>query len=129
MDYLGTTDMGFFVFVWLWHMCMARDGTGRCIFKTAWRDESRKSEAEIYRMIPSHPGVAQFLDGGDVLFSTSAAVKVDIKGLRAQFGLKDSPNNNRVLHRVSILPLGLPLWEYQTEKELFLALRDAVAGA
>jgi Fungal protein kinase len=110
----------------VWH---AKGLHGECILKIAWRDEARKSESEIYQMITSHPGVAQFLDGGDVLFSSVSAVKVDIQGLRDKFGLKDSPTNNRVLHRVSISPTGLPLWEYETEKDFFLALRDAVAGA
>jgi hypothetical protein len=117
----------------VWH---ANGLHGRCVLKVAWRDENRKNESDIYGAIGfSPPGVAKFLAGGDVLFPaamTGKAVKVTVRHIRSDLGIDENDGTylfrNRVLHRVTIRPVGRPLWKYDTEEELFKGLLAVVAG-
>ncbi|TDL23520.1 hypothetical protein BD410DRAFT_897566 [Rickenella mellea] len=112
----------------VWH---AESGEGvRCVLKTAWRDVLRKSESDIYALIPkSNPGVADFLTGGDVRYPGGMARMMDIKNLRKGLGPRDDDHfKSSVLHRVSIRPVGKPLWEYKSVEEFIVGLLAILKG-
>ncbi|EPQ50815.1 hypothetical protein GLOTRDRAFT_50043, partial [Gloeophyllum trabeum ATCC 11539] len=93
---------------------VAHLGDQTMVMKTAWRDSGRNSESSIYQSITaSHPGLAQFLIGEDVITAGGATLTVDsVRGNAAK--LEDSP----VLHRLILRSVGRPLWEYNSDLEL-----------
>jgi Fungal protein kinase len=104
------------------------------ILKVAWRNEKRMGETDIYGRVGAVPGVAQLVDGGDVLMMMnmgSAAIKLDsnyiIKPL-SKGSTEKTTDFNLVLHRVVLDRLGKPLWSYSSIEELVHGLLAALAG-
>jgi len=101
---------------------------GRSILKVAWRDALRKSESDIYSLVGAgHPGVARFLDGGDVLYPSQAgrAIKIGISHIRNR---QVMDQDNRVLHRVLMEPVGRMLWDFDNDNQFILGFRAALEG-
>lgn len=98
------------------------------IMKNAWRTSRRMMESAIYRLVEgSHPGLAKFFDGRDVLYPDSDSdTPITVYGLRGY--PPNSDGTERYLHRLLLESIGSPLWEYETELELVKALRAAVLG-
>jgi Fungal protein kinase len=112
----------------VWH---ATGQDGKLILKIAWRDASRMSETDIYAAVRvTHAGIADCLGGGDVSFpSLTAAVPVNVQQLhRRVFHSNSSVTRNLVLHRVTIRPVGRPLWEFESADDLIKGLRAIVTG-
>jgi hypothetical protein len=108
----------------------ATDAEGVCVLKTAWRDESRRSESEIYALVPKgNPGIADFLTGDDVRYPGGIAEKLDMRRLRQGLGPQGDNNfRNSVLHRVIIRPVGKPLSEYSSVEEFIHGLLAILNG-
>ena len=86
------------------------------IMKTAWRSGARIPESDIYMSIPDpYPkGGAQF-KCGDVEFP--------LTGLPITVWNKDRQNlepetSTPILHRLFLLTVGRPMWEYVSECDL-----------
>jgi hypothetical protein len=112
----------------VWH---ATGQDGKVVLKAAWRDTSKMSETDIYAAVRvTHAGIADCLGGGDVSFpSWTAAVPVNIQQLRSRVLHSNSPmTRNPVLHRVTIRPVGCPLWEFECTEDLIKGLRAIVIG-
>ncbi|KII84976.1 hypothetical protein PLICRDRAFT_32185 [Plicaturopsis crispa FD-325 SS-3] len=96
------------------------------VLKNAWRSSKRTPESAIYRHIRgSHPGLALFDSGGDVIFP-GEKVAISAQRLRDFNDLGDG--ETAILHRIVIETLGRPLWDYSTELELLLGIRAAMKG-
>ncbi|TDL13723.1 hypothetical protein BD410DRAFT_871902 [Rickenella mellea] len=102
----------------------------RCVLKTAWRDASRRSESDIYALIPKgNLGIAEFLTGDDVRYPLGIARKVDFNNLRkGEVTETNDQFRNSVLHRVSIRPVGKPLWRYSSVTEFIEGLLAILNG-
>jgi hypothetical protein len=112
----------------VWH---ATGQDGKVVLKVAWRDTSRMSETDIYAAVRvTHAGIADCLGGGDVLFpSWTTAVPVNVQQLRSRVLHSNSPmTRNPVLHRVTIRPVGCPLWEFECTEDLIKGLRAIVTS-
>jgi hypothetical protein len=105
------------------------------IMKTAWRSSARTPESEIYLSIP-HPqpdGLAKFECGGDVKFPLTQ-FPITVKNLRSEVLQNLSPDDDTVspatpvLHRLILLTVGRPMWEYKTERDLLTGFNDAIRG-
>jgi hypothetical protein len=109
--------------------------TKRAVLKVAWRSRTRDPESDIYSTIKGyggHPGVAEFLDGGDVMFPVAGQLAIpvsiqDLRNPRYNQPLR-TVEDNQVLHRVLINPVGRGLWTFKSEKEFICALLSALAG-
>jgi hypothetical protein len=89
------------------------------------------SETDIYTAVQvTHTGIADCLGGGDVSFpSLTAAVPVNVQQLRHRVFHSNSPvTRNPVLHRVTIRPVGRPLWEFESTDDPIKGLRAIVTG-
>jgi len=100
------------------------------IMKTAWRSSARTPESDIYLAIPDpYPeGVAKFKCGGDVNFP-STGFPITMQNLRNKDRQNISPATlTPVLHRLILLTVGRPMWEYVSERDLLTGFRDAIRG-
>ncbi|CDO72548.1 hypothetical protein BN946_scf184983.g31 [Trametes cinnabarina] len=97
------------------------------ILKSTWRSSDRNSESFIYQNIQgSHPGLAKFIAGGDVVFpfhnDNQETITVhSLRGVPVSRG-----ERTKVLHRLLIESVGKPVWEYQTDRELLEGLIGAL---
>ncbi|KAF7423942.1 hypothetical protein PC9H_009240 [Pleurotus ostreatus] len=99
------------------------------ILKNAWRNSGRTGEAFIYGSLNSPPpGVARFLQGGDVLFDVKTNIPISVHNLRSHYpydallhrGEEDAKANaapapgttTTVLHRLILQTIGRPLWHF-----------------
>jgi hypothetical protein len=109
----------------VWRVC-EQPSNAVLVLKNAWRSGARTSESEIYQsIIGSHPGVAGYSSGGDVM-SPANGSPISVSTLR---GVSPSDvHDNPTLHRVLISALGRPLWVYRSELELIQGLHAALKG-
>ena len=112
----------------VWRVVEVKSGrlTGPIVvMKSAWRSSKRIGESDIYKsIVGSHPGVAKHQFGHDVLSPDGRSITVDALRLRPLNDNQDTPT----LHRLFLLTLGRPLWEYVSEIELLRGLRAALQG-
>ncbi|KAI0641621.1 hypothetical protein C8Q79DRAFT_918983 [Trametes meyenii] len=95
------------------------------ILKSAWRSSQRDPESSIYQTVRgSHPGLAKFVVGADVVPFPGSLEKVTTHYLR-QRPLK-SDDKTKILHRVVIGTVGKPIWMYDTEEQLIDGLISAL---
>jgi hypothetical protein len=111
----------------IWRVCDASKPGKSLVLKNAWRSGERLAESIIYQAIHgSHPGVAEYEFGSDVVFPGSDRL-ISVNNLR------DTTSNNAItktpiLHRLLIATIGRPLWEYTSDLELLLGIRSALKG-
>lgn len=115
------------------------------ILKNAWRNSGRTGEAFIYGSLNSPPpGVARFLQGGDVLFDVKTDIPISVHNLRSHYpydallhrgGANAKANaapapvtTMAVLHRLILQTIGRPLWHFVSYLELLKAFRAAIVG-
>ncbi|KAI0641631.1 hypothetical protein C8Q79DRAFT_282658 [Trametes meyenii] len=95
------------------------------ILKSAWRSSQRDPESSIYQTVRgSHPGLAKFVVGADVVPFPGSLEKVTTHYLR-QLPLK-SDDKTKILHRIVIGTTGKPIWMYDTEEQLIDGLISAL---
>jgi len=95
------------------------------VMKSAWRSSKRLAESDIYKsIVGSHPGVAKHQFGHDVRSADGHSITVNALRLRPRNDYQETPT----LHRLFLLTLGRPLWEYVSEIELLKGLRAALQG-
>ncbi|KAI0641616.1 hypothetical protein C8Q79DRAFT_988260 [Trametes meyenii] len=95
------------------------------ILKSAWRSSQRDPESSIYQTVRgSHPGLAKFVVGADVVPFPGSLEKVTTHYLR-QHPFK-SDDKTKVLHRIVIGTTGKPIWMYDTEEQLIDGLISAL---
>ncbi|TFK36489.1 hypothetical protein BDQ12DRAFT_241892 [Crucibulum laeve] len=96
------------------------------VLKNAWRSAGRSPESNIYRSVKGkHPALAEFHDGGDVVFPGHPGRYITVDNLR---GISPSSEGDVVLHRLLLHSIGRPLWEYSSEKELLQGIRAALSA-
>lgn len=96
------------------------------VLKTAWRNGDRLAESQIYESIDgTHPGVADYDSGGDVVFPGSNGRIISVAHLRGDTG---GASSSPVLHRLILKSIGRPVWEYKSELELLKGVRAALKG-
>ncbi|KAH9896108.1 hypothetical protein C8Q73DRAFT_789892 [Cubamyces lactineus] len=97
------------------------------ILKTSWRSSDRDAESFVYHAIKgSHPGLAKYVDGGDVRFPNNKHICISAYALRNKTPPSDS--KDAILHRIVFATSGRPVWEYRSERELlegFIAALEA----
>lgn len=114
------------------------------VMKTSWRQSGRNSESSIYRAVrgASHPALAEFLTGGDVIDPrhdlldpprrdfpdyTPAQHIITVHYLRnnlTPLEIDESP----VLHRLVLKTIGRSIWTYTSDLELLRGMRAAIQG-
>jgi hypothetical protein len=109
----------------VWRVCDASNPDKLLVLKNAWRSSNRLAESIIYQAIGgSHPGVAEYKFGADVVFPESDCL-ISVDNLR-----NSNPSNDNastpILHRLFIATIGRPLWDYISELELLLGIRSAL---
>ena len=104
----------------------------RCIMKTAWRRNERRSESEIYGMVQSPDstlkGVAVFLQGGDVGFGKKIDNVMKVSGLRIGMGSSSVPKQDHVMHRLLLKSYGKSISDFDSPGEFIGAMHDAIRG-
>ncbi|KAJ8495523.1 hypothetical protein ONZ51_g1659 [Trametes cubensis] len=97
------------------------------IMKTSWRSSDWDAESFVYHAIKgSHPGLAKYVDGGDVRFPDNKHICISAYALRNATPPSDS--EDAILHRIIYATIGRPVWEYRSERELlegFIAALEA----
>lgn len=98
------------------------------ILKNTWRARRRTPESNIYRSLKGdHPGLAKCFDGRDVFYPAPNDDKpITVYGLRGYE--PDECGVEHYLHRLLLISVGQPLWEYESELQLLRALRAATLG-
>ncbi|KAI0667494.1 hypothetical protein C8Q78DRAFT_1053385 [Trametes maxima] len=95
------------------------------ILKSAWRESERDAESHIYEAVKgSHPGLAKYVAGADVVTSPSGTEKITTHHLRPRSPAPDE--TTKVLHRIVLGSVGRPIWEYDTEEQLIDGLISAI---
>ncbi|KAI0667496.1 hypothetical protein C8Q78DRAFT_1082214 [Trametes maxima] len=95
------------------------------ILKSAWRSSQRDPESYIYEAVRgSHPGLAKFVVGADVVPFPGSLEKVTTHYLRDR-PLKPD-DKTKILHRIVISTTGRPIWQYETEEQLLDGLISAL---
>lgn len=108
----------------VWRVCDASNPGKLLVLKNAWRSSERLAESIIYQAIQgSHPGVAEYEFGDDVMFPGTDRL-ISVNNLRDTDAITDTP----ILHRLLIATIGRPLWEYTSDLELLLGIRAALKG-
>ncbi|KAJ3542783.1 hypothetical protein NM688_g5937 [Phlebia brevispora] len=101
------------------------------VMKTAWRSSRRTSEADIYGSMQNaqedrgHPCVARLYAGGDV--KSRDGREISVSSLRATI-LQDEAQDDKILHRLLLSPVGRPIWEYESEEMLIRGIKAAIEG-
>ncbi|KAJ3550718.1 hypothetical protein NM688_g5012 [Phlebia brevispora] len=105
------------------------------VMKTAWRSSRRMPEAKIYKALQnqqayrSHPCVAKFDTGDDVCFQDKPEDTISVAALRATGVIPlDTAEEDKILHRIFLSPVGRPIWEYETEGMLIRGIKAAIQG-
>ncbi|KAF4566023.1 hypothetical protein EYR40_002157 [Pleurotus pulmonarius] len=123
------------------------DGAPLSILKNAWRNSERTGEASIYGSLNAPPpGVARFLQGGDVRFDSETDIPISVHNLRRQYPYgawlhrvatnaassvppgTGTGTGTAVLHRLILQTIGRPLWQFASYLELLKAFRAAIVG-
>ncbi|KAL4259824.1 Protein kinase domain-containing protein [Pleurotus pulmonarius] len=123
------------------------DGAPLSILKNAWRNSERTGEASIYGSLNAPPpGVARFLQGGDVRFDSETDIPISVHNLRRQYPYgawlhrvatnaaasvppgTGTGTGTAVLHRLILQTIGRPLWQFASYMELLKAFRAAIVG-
>ena len=119
----------------VWKVVLHQPGLSkpiRCIMKTAWRRNERRSESDIYNMVQSSDstlkGVAIFFQGGDVEFGKKIDKAVKVSGLRIDMGLSSSPKQDHVMHRLLLKSYGKGVANFDSPAEFIGAMHDAIRG-
>ncbi|KAJ8522304.1 hypothetical protein ONZ45_g1106 [Pleurotus djamor] len=118
----------------VWRVTLVEDGNivninEIRVLKNSWRRSNRDSESDIYQSIGTHPsGVAEFLQGGDVMFpGTTNVIRVD--HLRNP---NQAPGSYKqvtaILHRLVLNTTGRALWEGDSFLDIVKGVRAAVKG-
>ncbi|KAI0667479.1 hypothetical protein C8Q78DRAFT_981882 [Trametes maxima] len=95
------------------------------ILKSAWRSSQRDPESFIYQSVRgSHPGLAKYVVGADVVPFPGSSEKVTTHFLRDR-PLKPD-DKTKILHRIVIGTTGRPIWMYETEEQLLDGLISAL---
>ncbi|KAI0641619.1 hypothetical protein C8Q79DRAFT_1077266 [Trametes meyenii] len=95
------------------------------ILKSAWRESGRDAESHIYEAVKgSHPGLAKYVVGADVVTSPGGTEKITTHYLRQRSPAPDE--TTKVLHRIVLGSVGRPIWEYDTDEQLIDGLLSAV---
>ncbi|KAF4580507.1 hypothetical protein EYR38_003105 [Pleurotus pulmonarius] len=115
-------------------------GASISILKNTWRSSDGVGEAFVYRGLNEHPpGVARFLQGGDVLFP-GTEMQISVHNLRCHYpydtllqrGETNAESNaapsTTVLHRLILQTIGRPLWHFVSYLELLKAFRAAIVA-
>ncbi|KAI0641630.1 hypothetical protein C8Q79DRAFT_282695 [Trametes meyenii] len=95
------------------------------ILKSAWRESGRDAESHIYEAVKgSHPGLAKYVIGADVVTSPGGTEKITTHYLRQRSPAPDE--TTKVLHRIVLGSTGRPIWKYDTEEQLIDGLISAI---
>ncbi|KAI0641626.1 hypothetical protein C8Q79DRAFT_282508 [Trametes meyenii] len=95
------------------------------ILKSAWRENKRDAESHIYEAVKgSHPGLAKYMIGADVVASPGGTEKITTHYLRQRSPAPDE--TTKALHRIVLGSVGRPIWEYDTEEQLIDGLISAI---
>lgn len=106
------------------------------VMKTSWRQSGRNSESSIYRAVrgTSHPALAEFLTGGDVidprhdlLDDAPAQHVITAHYLRNNLSLV-ADDHSPVMHRLILKTIGRSIWTYTSDLELLRGIRAALQG-
>jgi hypothetical protein len=113
LDHQGSPNLGFkFSFrsgTSVWHVRIATRTTQpghemkRAVPKVAWRAQAREPELNIYAQIKAyggHPRVAEFLDGGDVIYFSvpgQLTIPLGIQELRNPRFLNQPPISSKII--------------------------------
>jgi hypothetical protein len=133
---------GTFVWVVVLEGDAEKSGKGRAktfILKNAWRACARLAESTVYKMICSSTkestshmtdldGVAQFIDGGDILDPQQPNEVIKVSSHRKGFGKPINENDDPVLHRLVLASHGRKLYEFDTLSQLMRAAKKMNSG-
>jgi Fungal protein kinase len=89
------------------------------LMKESWRTESRTPEEVFLEIAKGLEGVGQMISCEEVISTAN---------LRGPKVLADAGFNNRVKCRTILEKYGGPVYEFQTELQLFCAFKDAIRG-
>jgi hypothetical protein len=120
-----------------------QSGTGGAksfILKNAWRACARLAESIVYQMISSAPkestahltdldGVAQFVEGGDILDPLHPNEMIKVSSHRKGFGKSVNQDDDPVLHRLVLASHGRKLYEFSTFSQLMRGAKKMNSGA
>ncbi|KDR77570.1 hypothetical protein GALMADRAFT_245724 [Galerina marginata CBS 339.88] len=101
------------------------------VLKTARRSSERTPKSDIYLSIepPYLACLTGFICGGDARFPEPARFPITVQNLR-NANPQPLPDNDHdptpVLRRLFLGTLGRPMWEYQSDRDLFTGFRDAL---
>ncbi|KAF4619784.1 hypothetical protein D9613_004752 [Agrocybe pediades] len=94
------------------------------VLKSSWRNSSRTAESKLYSYVrqPYPKGLVRMLYGGDVKIPGSDSLITTHTLMEPVL----DDNYAAVLHRLFLLDVGRPLWEYEDDEELFRGLKSAI---
>jgi len=132
---------GTFVWVVVLEVDAEESGKGRAgsfILKNAWRACGRLAESTVYKMLYSATeatshltdlgGVAQFVEGGDILDPQEPNEVIKASSHRKGFGPATNENDDPVLHRVVLASHGRKLYEFVTFSQFMRAAKNMNSG-
>jgi hypothetical protein len=116
-----------------------KGGAKTFILKNAWRACARLAESTVYKMVysatkesTSHmtdlDGVAQFVDGGDIVDPQLPNEMVKVSSHRKGFGKPINESDDPVLHRLVLASHGQKLYEFVTFSQLMRAAKKMNSG-
>jgi len=109
------------------------------ILKNAWRACARLAESTVYKMLRSATegptshlsdldGVAQFVEGGDVIDPQQLNEVIKVSSHRRGFGELVNTNDDPVLHRLVLASYGRKLDKFETFSELMRGAKKMSSG-